>query len=899
MILRRKTRLIVASLVVLGSLWGHGDRALRGQQNSTPATAETRGSDWSVRVRPDSTIEIAHKGAPVINSAMMFWGQNWRFAHWSIKRSELTAGHQQFSGENKNLKLRAISDLESPAPNVIRMEVLVRAEEDLPGVIGGGWQWNLKLDSPALGGRLAAPELLPGDRGWTWRVGKDQAITLRFDEPAAKVYFERGQKGTIRTFWYADRIEAGTRRFRVTLELPEGARSLPAPEDRYAPVDVKKWFPGALAPDVAPVDLSFLNRDERPAGRRGFVRADGDRLVFADGTPARFWGGNLAAYTVFAAPRQGPGLENYRREVVRQARRMSQLGYNLMRITHHDSDWVNPNVFGAKSNSNRRVDHEALDALDWTIKCLEDEGIYVWLDLNVGRVLKPGDGVTEGADEIVRNRGFYVGFSYYNRQLQELMKEFQAQYLDHVNRYTKRRYKDDPAVIAVLITNENDLTFHCGHMMLPDKHNPFHNALWTHDYQRFAREHSLPPGRVFQTWLPGPSKLYLAEAEHKFNETMIADLGRIGVKPLLATTSFWGDDPLYSLPSLTDGGVIDVHAYGVSEEFDRNAHYQGTFVDWIVMGQVYGKPLTVTEWNVPYPNADRFTSPLYVASLASLQGWDASMIYNYSQMPYQPNPRPEQWSSYHDPALTAIMPAAALLFRRGHVSPARKTYCLIPGAEALFGRELIPGTSATIRTLAEQSKLTIGMPQVPELPWLKPSQPSGDVTTVTDPDHDYIPEGQSFVRSDTGELTRDWAQGIHTIDTPRTQAVSGWIGGKTLQTRDASFEAITPKAVIALSSVDDRPLSDSHFILVTAVARAIGSPGDKAPYLSEPVYARIKLRTKIPDLELLALGKDGRVSARPHFDRRADFLEFAVPSAGGTHWYVLKSKARTRSSERQ
>ncbi len=828
MILRWKTGLIVVSCVALASLWGYASRSSRGEQkaNTAPA-ADVRGSDWSVNVRPNSNIEIWYKGVPIISSSTLFWGQKWKFAGANFKPVAGEQGHHRFVGEVRDLKLRILADMEAARPNVIQMELLVQAAEEMAGVIGGGWQWNLKLDSPALGGRVSAPELLPNDRGWTWHVGQGQAITLRFEEAAPKVYFERGQKSMIRTFLVSDRIERGSRRFGVTLELPEGAEWRPSPEERDAPVEPGKWFPGALAPDASPVDLSFLNRDDRPAGRRGFVRADGDRLVFADGTPARFWGGNLAAYAIFEAPRKDPARQDYRRVLAHQAHRMAQLGYNLMRIHHHDSDWVPNNLFGRSARSSRRLDPEALDILDWTIKCLKDEGIYVWLDMHVSRSVRPEDGVSGGGDEIARNRGLFNAFSYYNRRLQELMKEFQNQYLNHLNRYTRLRYKDDPAVIGVLISNENDLTFHGGHAMLPDKKNPFHNALWTAGYTEFARQYGLPANRVFQTWVAGPSKLYLAQAEHDFNETMIANLRQIGVQSPIATTNFWGGDPLFSLPPLTDGDLIDVHSYGVSEEFDKNAHYDGTFVDWIAMGQVYGKPLSVTEWNVPYAQTDRFVSPLYVASIASLQGWDAPMIYTYSQMFFSANPGPETWSSFHDPALTAIMPAAALLFRREHVSPARKAYCFIPGADALFGRELNPGTSATIRTLAEQSKLTVGMPEVRELPWLKPSQPSGDVTIVNDPDRDFIPSGQSFVRSDTGELTRDWQQGIHTIDTPRTQAVSGWIGGKTLRTGDATFEAMTKKAVIALTSVDNRPLAESHFILVTAVARSVASPGNR------------------------------------------------------------------------
>jgi hypothetical protein len=237
----------------------------------------------------------------------------------------------------------------------------------------------------------------------------------------------------------------------MTLQLPEGARRVSSVAQGYDQPDPRSWFPGALAPDVAPVDLSFLNRDDRPVGSRGFVRVDGDCLVFADASPARFWGANLAAYPLFLTPRQ---------EVVRQAHRMAQLGYNLMRIHHHDADWVSPNVFGREARSTRRLDPQSLDSLDWWIKCLKDEGIYVWLDMHVDRLIHAGDGLTEGADEVARQKGNLDGFCYYNMRLQEYMKEFQREYLGHLNRYTSLRYKDDPAVIGVLIANENDATQH-------------------------------------------------------------------------------------------------------------------------------------------------------------------------------------------------------------------------------------------------------------------------------------------------------------------------------------------------------------------------------------------------------------------------------------------------------
>ena len=172
---------------------------------------------------------------------------------------------------------------------------------------------------------------------------------------------------------------------------------------------------------------------------------------------------------------------------------------------------------------------------------------------------------------------------------------------------------------------------------------------------------------------------------------------------------------------------------------------------------------------------------------------------------------------FYDPAITGIMPAAAIAFRRGHISPARTSYCLKLSPAQLFETMLSrPHNTATIRTSIQQSRLTIGMPVVKELPWLKPSETSGDVTVVTDPDHDHIPAGAAVVRSDTGgEPPPHWTEGVQTIDTPRTQAVSGWIGGKALglvgcelpvqdeEGRGLAFEASTTNRFL-------RPIHPDH-----------------------------------------------------------------------------------------
>ena len=689
-----------------------------------------------------------------------------------------------------------------------------------------------------------------------------------------------------------------TIKFRSTRRPRQKEAATPVPgaaAEKYSSSD-GSWFRDALRWDASPVDLSFLNADDRPAGHHGFVKADGDRLVFEDGTPARFWGANLSGPALFGTPRDN---------VPRQARRIAQLGYNIVRIEGHEANWVRPNIFGNNARDTRHLDRRSLDAIDYWVKCLKDEGIYVWLDMHYLREVKPGDGITRGWDEIARAKGIIWGFNYVNPQLIELMKEFQHQYLSHVNRYTGLAYKDDPVVVGVLITNENDLTFHFGLAFLANHNNPVHQALFDREMAAFARTTGLPGDKIWRSWEPGPSKYLLNEMEHRFNRTMIDVLRADGLKSPIATTNLWGANTLFSLPALTDGDVLDVHAYGKAEALSVNPRSEANYLTWAASAHVHGKPLVITEWNVEYPEIDRFTAPLYVASIASLQGWNAPMVTGYSQIELQrPGPeearhRIDKWSTFNDPALTGVMPAAAIAFRRGHISPARSSYCLkLSPAQLLETMLSAEQNTATIRTLIEQSQLTIGMPAVKELPWLKPSEPPGNVTVVTDPDHDHIPAGATEVRSDTGELARNWAQGVQTINTPRTQAVIGWIGGKALALKDASFQFQTRKAVVALSSIDNQPLSSSRFIMITAVGQVRPSAAaDHLPFLSEPVVGTINLHTTTEGLELLSLGPDGKVVSRSTPTSNENSLAIRLPAGRGTHWYLLKARASARSTQ--
>jgi hypothetical protein len=610
--------------------------------------------------------------------------------------------------------------------------------------------------------------------------------------------------------------------------------------------DSSAWPAGILDWNASPVDLSFLNTPEVPAGKRGFLKARGDTLAFDDGTVARFWGTNVTANSLFGTSKD---------DVKKQAHRLSELGFNLVRIHHHDSEWVDPNIFGGRDAlDTRSLNSAMLDKLDWWIKCLRDEGIYVWLELHVGRRIKAGDRI-EGFDEMRQGKptASLSGYNFVSGSIQEAMKRFNESYLNHQNHYTGLRYKDDAAILAVLISNENDLTHHFGNALLPDKGVPQLSKIYLHEAEKYADKYRLPRDRVWRAWEDGPSKLFLNDLERRFYVDMIGHLRALGVKSPIVTTSSWGMDPLSSLPALTAGDIIDVHSYGGAGELQSNPLSTANLVHWIAAAHVAGKPLTVTEWGID-SNAslapDRQDVPLYIAASASMQGWNAVMFYAYSQEALNENrSTPSIYQAYNDPALMASMPAAALLYRQNHVREADITYVFAPSKEMLFDRPTSAATSVALRTASERGKLLIALPQVPELPWLQRSIVPIGARILRDPEQAQIPAGASEIVSDSGELKHNWSQGTFTIDTPRTQAAMGWIGGKAIALADVKIDVATKNAVIAVQSRDGNPIGHSRNIMISAGARSIPRAADSLPFYSEPVQGEILIRAP-PGLKL-------------------------------------------------
>lgn len=807
-------------------------------------------------------------GVDAVRTEPVFWGAQWKWAPSRFTLAPASATSYTVQGDIPDLGLTLHTDIQRANDNTLVWDITFSAAQARSNIVGVGL--SFKLAAGVFNAALGTPQLLAQHQGWRWgNTDTQQWVEARFNPAPPALYFEQNQPTELRALLIKDRLPAGPIHYTMTLRWGNQVEWQPPLNERLGGPPPQQWPVSQLDARAPPISLAFLNDGDRPAGQHGPLRVQDGALVFSDGTPARFWGTNITAYALFQTPRD---------TVRQQAKRLAAQGYNLVRLHHHDSPWVDPNIFGSakKTPYTGAPDAAALDKLDWWIKCLKDEGIYVWLDLHVLRALRREDGV-DAFDEISRGKDTadLRGYNYVNPTIEAALQRFNEAYLNHPNPYTGWTLKDEPAIAFGLITNENDVTWHFGNNLLPDKGVPRHSQWYMTQARQFANQNHLSQDTIWRAWEPGPNKLFLNDLERRFNVRMIQHLRGLGVHTPLVTTSLWGRNGLSALPALTSGDVIDVHAYDRSGALERSPLYGATSAHLIAVAHVVGMPLTVSEWNVePFPSYDRHTWPLYLAATADHQGWDALLQYAYSQeAPWFPGTA-SNYNSYNDPSVLAMMPAAALVFRQRHVQPARTTYVYDVTADNFFGQGTAASSAPALRSAMEVGQLRVAMPVTKELPWLKRSALPPNATVLHDASRPILPPNAQEATSDTGELRRQWGRGIYTINTPLTQAALGWIGATTIQLPAIDIQLQTRHASVAIQSLDQAPIERSRHILVSIATRSLPQTANRPPFIVEPVAGSLRIKAPAG----LRMYRNGALN---------QWVEWPAPYADGHYTVVL------------
>ena len=635
----------------------------------------------------------------------------------------------------------------------------------------------------------------------------------------------------------------------------------------------------ALPWDDAPVDLRHLFADEKPAGRHGFLTCRGGKMVFEDGTEARFWGTNFNSAANFPS-------HDYSEKV---ARRLAKFGVNLVRFHQLDGDWSTPNIFqftkGNRLASTRQLDPESMERLDYLIHCLKREGIYCYLDMLTYRRFRTGDDVP--AAERLGNAA--RPYSNFDPRLIELQREFCTQIWTHVNPYTGLAYRDDPAIALTEIANENEMFGDMANLV-----EPYRSALEAR-YAAWLERRGLPaaPGPVAFEKTTENLLAFIVETMQDYYEQMHRHLTDLGVRIPITGTN-WVRGGAASLEAQRRLPFMDSHTYfynwgwkpDVKEvKTDSMLGHVDPWYGSLLLMRTLDRPFFVSEWDDPWPNEWRAESVLNLAAVSALQGWSGAAIHTYrydcreasdmiampitsdalAGVPY----RGGVFDTFNDPAKFGLFYHAAILLRRGDVRESTGDMeVALPGLWApRVGAE--PGGVAPIdnghcpalRGAAEVGR--IGM-RLPGAPALAPRQLALDERVVA--------EDAAEIRSDTGELHRNLAHRYATIDTPRTKAVYGFLGALGwIELRGLRLRCKTDFAVIALSSLSDAPLDRSDNILLTAVGRADNTDATyndarsrqyskgRGPILAEVVEVDIALDTAVVGLKISAISTAGMI----------------------------------------
>ena len=652
------------------------------------------------------------------------------------------------------------------------------------------------------------------------------------------------------------------------------------------------------------INLSFLL--DAPAGKDGFIRAQGSHLIKPDGNPIRFWGFNLTEWS------RGSVSIPSKEDAPIWADTLARFGVNFVRL--HFLDLAAPRgLIDATRDDTQHFDLAQLDKEDFFIAELLKRGIYVDLNLNVGRGTKPGDNVLVPQNRIGK------GPLLFDKRLVELEKDYARQLLTHINPYTKKAYVDESGVAIVEIVNEDAIYIgwnanNAYDQELTDLYNAWLEKNLSPEKLGKLREmagvtNNQPVPRLKGAAVRNAPKEryytecnFFAELESGFFKEMSSYLkGTLKVKcPVIATADHSHSGAGYSLVADTSQlDVVDGHTYWQhpGERNFKNASmvndpFNSTVVE-LSRTAVAGKPYTVSEVNNPFPNQFGSEGIPILAAYARFLDWSAVVWYTFEPK------RDSNWASYVgdpfdmslDPLKMPLMAAGALMFVRGDLEPAKQTVERSYSREQVMESRFLPGT--------ERPYFTPGFPlSVPLLHGSRIRSLAGEPTAAitADPSSPY--------QSDTGQLvwyTNSDQTGLVTIDSPRSQGLVGFVKANNKHVLNLSADVKNEFCVVIVNSLEPKPISSASRLLLTTCARVenTGMQWDArrtrvteqgwSPTLIEPVTGTITLRKleRVTKVSAKALDGSGRPIGDPISARKTEAgWEIAVGEPVTT-WYEV------------
>jgi len=603
------------------------------------------------------------------------------------------------------------------------------------------------------------------------------------------------------------------------------------------------------------IDLRSLN--EAFAGEHGQIIARDGRFVHsANGRPVRFWAVN------------GPPQELSGDALRRSAQLLARYGVNLVR------------VHGAVFTPDGEPDPARVRHIQEIVAAMKAEGIYTHISIYFPLWFKPRSGLPwlEGYDGKQNPFAALI----FNPRFQEKHRAWFQALLTTPDAKTGKALRDEPAVFGVEIQNEDSLFFWTfDEKNLPDpqlrilekqfgdwltrKYGSLDAAFTSWKSQKAKRD-APAEGRVGfrplysvfteKSIRDQDTASFLLETQTGFYRATYSFLRQLGFKGLIhasnwATASPEVFGPLEKL-SYTAGDFIDRHGYFECNHKGDNAAWSirpghtysdrsalrfdpgepgkpRQFVHPVMDPHYADKPSMISETTFTRPNRHRSEAPLYFAAYGALQDSDCLVHFAFdgARWGVKPNFWMQQWT-LATPSMLGQFPAAAMVYRRGLVTPGAvlaEVNLNTNDLRQLKGTPLPQDASfdeLRLKDVPQDANLKPGQRLDPLLHYAGRSRVefTGKPGSVTAKDlKPFVNHAAQTVASTTGELKLDYGKGLLVINAPRAQGASGALNsaGK-IELASISISCDLDLAHIVAVALDDQPLATSRRILLQVMS---------------------------------------------------------------------------------
>ena len=644
----------------------------------------------------------------------------------------------------------------------------------------------------------------------------------------------------------------------------------------YVPVD-----PWAI--EGTPLDASNLL--EKPSGQHGRVTVEGDRLKFADGTDCQFWGTNVPFDHMLMTKDDARAT----------ARRMALLGFNCVRF-HITTAVVKPHE---STREIGRLSMDNMDKLGYFLNELKKNGLYYGFDLPWGNLYK-------NSDIKYYDKANASAIKYYDPDYIEILDAHAKQFLTWENPYTGMSIAEDPSAVWASLYNESTIfrnaelggdEYHDAEIQqyfndwLKEKY-PTRDALKLAWYMPDSNAKALEDG---EDQFEGTVKIYGSSERRYCNkkryDDMIAFLGDMERKTyhdrfmrikeyapdilLLGTTSCpAGGSDVYTSYFYTDVKESDIFTFqnywylpfGNGEAVEAGtkhdrvpvstlANYDKTMyaMGYIAGQHMAGRPYFMTEWDSSQVNPYRSEAFLEMASFARTNyinpfhfNWVATKYDERALLDKNSFRMNRGHDSNYKPDIMQVFPTLARMVLRKDLKESEKGYY----TDRYYGQDVYDSNKQGLRAdmrYAACGKSTVVMDDI----CFDKDFTSNDVLKL----EKYGEKTGRFI-SNTDETMVDYNDMIYYVNSPRSQAVTGYIGGKKVEMDDVIFEMETKHTTLYMSSLTNDSLTDTDSMLFTYVGDNKNNgmkltddafeilEGGVGPIVVQPVIGKITLKSK-------------------------------------------------------